>query len=413
MCGIAGFVIADGDLGKLDPEVMTKILALHMQSRGKDATGILTVSPKGRMKLRKAATAADIFLASRDGVGSRAQTVLIHTRAATKGSPTNPLNNHPIVYDTIYGIHNGMVSNDDDLFQVHGWKRYAQVDSEAIFASLHHKASPKEALEDIDASYAVAWVDTSGDPRTLWIARGWSSPLFYLRTKNGSTIFASTKAAVVDAGSAGGLIEKDKELEKYIIDTKPGTMCVTSADGTWDELTFNGLGTAATYLPGHRKTYTGGYGGYGGWDEEDWMGASGHRTGRTPIGQVGQGKVSNPYKAKEVGSLIKEGAQRHFHSVAEQRWIRQAFLNNEWVEVPAEIDADPVGVETETETFKEGDRVSMKMVPVDQGSARYFSGTVTDVSGTLGLRVDWDPSWVNPDSSGPITLIGQIALKGA
>lgn len=58
-----------------------------------------------------------------------------HCRMPTKGSVMNNDNNHPIIAGDIVGAHNGVIGNDDRLFNAFGnrFGRIAQVDSEIIF----------------------------------------------------------------------------------------------------------------------------------------------------------------------------------------------------------------------------------------------------------------------------------------
>lgn len=206
MCGIAGFCIVDSDLPFVNTANMAWSLGLDMMSRGRDATGIATVSPKGKVKVRKKPWKADVFFARHFGIGTGAQIAMIHARATTQGATTNPDNNHPVQHGRIIGIHNGMIRNDYTLFREHGWERVAQVDTEAIFAALHHLPQG-DALTAIDGSWAIAWLDLQ-EPRKLWLARGSTSPLHYACTKAGSIVFASTASAVVDAFAAGGISGK-------------------------------------------------------------------------------------------------------------------------------------------------------------------------------------------------------------
>lgn len=61
------------------------------------------------------------------------QSIIGHCRFPTKGSERVNANNHPIVVNNIVGVHNGTISNDDELFQKYALSRIAQVDTEAIF----------------------------------------------------------------------------------------------------------------------------------------------------------------------------------------------------------------------------------------------------------------------------------------
>jgi CheY-like chemotaxis protein len=66
------------------------------------------------------------------------QTTLLlgHTRMPTKGSPICNDNNHPVQAGPVFGVHNGHIANDDDLFQRLDLLRLGQVDSEIIFRIL-------------------------------------------------------------------------------------------------------------------------------------------------------------------------------------------------------------------------------------------------------------------------------------
>lgn len=273
MCGIAGFTVAPGDRGLLDTYRMTYSLGIDMMARGTDATGIATVDFKGRLKVRKAARAANVFLAERKGIGRASQSLLLHTRAATQGRPENNLNNHPIEYGNIVGIHNGIVYNDDALFKHFDWDRNGQVDSEAIFAALHH-LDRDEALTNIDAGWAVAWLQRD-DPRKLWLARGYSSPLFYALTVNGSVVFASTEHAVKEAFQWGGV-----NGDANVIKAPEGFLAHTDPDngGLIVLPEFDGSGTDAIGA----RTYKGKNNWGGHFGGEEWEYASRTYGGYTP-----------------------------------------------------------------------------------------------------------------------------------
>lgn len=277
MCGIAGFTIADGDLGHINTSAMTYVLGYEMMSRGKDATGICTIDKRGRWKVRKKPYAADVFLASRQGIGHNAQSALIHTRMFTQGKPSNPLNNHPIVTGSIIGIHNGMVFNDDKLYDHFKWTRHAEVDSEAIFAALDNLGID-DGLLQIDGSWAIAWINTHLDPRVVWLARGSSSPLCYATTINGSVIWASTTDGVKAAFEYGG-INGTPDVHY----APEGFLAHTNIEGGLTVMpAFDGSGTTAIGGRPARTTiiHAGSVqgwkghnqhsGSYGSWDDDAW-----------------------------------------------------------------------------------------------------------------------------------------------
>lgn len=145
MCGIAGIL-----LGKTERHISEQLCELFTANlianeiRGKEATGALVVQNDSSWYLEKAALPATEFtqttayrkLLSR--VNKNTTLLLGHTRKPTKGTPANNYNNHPIVRGNTIGVHNGTLSNDDEIFLTHlkagKESRIGAVDSEAIFA---------------------------------------------------------------------------------------------------------------------------------------------------------------------------------------------------------------------------------------------------------------------------------------
>lgn len=223
MCGIAGFCRHPDD--HFNANTLSRNLLLEIEERGRDATGAAWRDRRGKLVLQKYDVKASDFV-PRLALDKRAPVAVLHTRLATQGSPSNNDNNHPIPARHITGVHNGMVSNDWELFaDIKGYKRQAQVDSEAIFATLSEvdeSFTVKDALESIEARMALAWLDeTDNHPDVLHLARGDGSPLVVGQSHNGTLIFASTKKAVVNAAESVGLelpyIEEMKEGVRYTV----------------------------------------------------------------------------------------------------------------------------------------------------------------------------------------------------
>jgi glucosamine 6-phosphate synthetase-like amidotransferase/phosphosugar isomerase protein len=202
MCGIAGFCLSKEEhvsAKKLSMSLLNQIVA-----RGEDATGASWVqsdraSKKATIAVSKAPVPAYNFEQYLDGMPTGVRRAILHTRWATKGTPENNLNNHPIVSGKIVGVHNGVIGNDDNVFRYLKEARQAQVDSEAIFALLNRtKYSPSDVLKSLSGRVAIAWLDAR-DKRDLHLARVEGSPLAIGQTEKGSLVFASTMPLLVNA----------------------------------------------------------------------------------------------------------------------------------------------------------------------------------------------------------------------
>lgn len=196
---------------------LAKGLALGIEHRGYHATGVAFRTPTGScpIQIHKKDIPASEFV-KRMPMPIHAQVGLIHTRFATQGDPNDNNNNHPIANAGIVGVHNGHVSNDDDLFKMvyeAGGERHGQVDSEAIFAAIawnvarwpHTNVQLGDVLEGVRGGAAVAWLDEADQDDILHVSRISSSPLVMSWTEGGSLIFASEYPAIKDATAAVGV----------------------------------------------------------------------------------------------------------------------------------------------------------------------------------------------------------------
>jgi len=205
MCGIGAFQLKCGDG---DARRLAQNLLRGLQSRGTDASGIAWHDDNEPVTyIQKHNCAGGMMAGYLDkNIG---RTAIIHTRYATLGSPKNNDNNHPIDVNGVVGVHNGHITNHNELFKkVHEYKRKGQVDSESIFAYLRYgpkNRSLEQKLSDIQGGAAIMWLQTNSDKRYLHVARLTSSPLCYGRTKAGSVIVASTQDILEKAVSKSGM----------------------------------------------------------------------------------------------------------------------------------------------------------------------------------------------------------------
>src|SRR6266511_6016344 len=115
MCGIAGYSLsADCDV---DRTLAAQALLAGIAERGADAVGY-AYRNGGRICVHKQRSGASALL-DRIEIPQSATQVLIHVRDYTKGHPRIEANNHPIRHGSMVGIHNGMIVNDEEIFDRH------------------------------------------------------------------------------------------------------------------------------------------------------------------------------------------------------------------------------------------------------------------------------------------------------
>lgn len=203
MCGLAGFNLSPDE--NVNARDLAVALLLNVEERGRHATGAAFFED-GEPFVHKTDMPASEFVEYLD-MSPDVTNAILHTRWASQGSPKVNANNHPIDIDGIIGVHNGVIYNDTALFDRIGANlRTAEVDSEAIFATiLHGREKAPYALARVEGSAAVAWLDSYGDPDSVHVSRISSSPFVYAFTEAGSYLFASTAKAILDAANTVGM----------------------------------------------------------------------------------------------------------------------------------------------------------------------------------------------------------------
>src|SRR5256886_883300 len=176
MCGIAGYSVRSRS--SLERTLAAQALLAAIAERGADAVGYAYRSPAETYPtVVKQRTPASEFL-ERLSVPETATQLLVHVRDYTKGHPSIAANNHPVRHGPIVGIHNGIITNDDELLAPHSCARSEPrmtVDSEAIFALAAHSENDPRALEALTGSMAAARPDPR-DAGPIFAARGVRRP---------------------------------------------------------------------------------------------------------------------------------------------------------------------------------------------------------------------------------------------
>jgi len=143
------------------------MLLAENQARGRDAAGFAFLD-NGHITAVKNTGPADQLVADvsqhMPDTWDRLSTspiVVAHTRAQTQGTARDNANNHPVVWGSWAVVHNGMVLNDNELFERQGVPRFAEVDTAAIPLLLETEAtgadgSPFDSLALLGGSVSAA-----------------------------------------------------------------------------------------------------------------------------------------------------------------------------------------------------------------------------------------------------------------
>ncbi|HEV7639950.1 MAG TPA: hypothetical protein VGO39_03655 [Gaiellaceae bacterium] len=195
MCGIAGYSLRPSS--ELERTLAAQALLAAIAERGADAVGYAYRGPTDTYAtVVKQRTPASLLL-DRVSVPQEASQLLVHVRDYTKGHPSITANNHPVRHGPVVGIHNGIITNDDELLSHHACARAEPrmtVDSEAIFAIAAHSRNDARALEHLRGAMATGWLDER-EPGVVFVARGSGRPLWIGEDPQG-VFFASTRVAL-------------------------------------------------------------------------------------------------------------------------------------------------------------------------------------------------------------------------
>jgi len=210
LCGIAGYSL--GLDSALKRTLAARALLAGIAERGADAVGYAYRSPGSDVTIHKQRSGASALL-EHINVPEGANQLLVHVRDYTKGHPSLAANNHPIRHGSVVGVHNGIIVNDDELFDEHGIARAEPgmtVDSEIIFALAEQsRGRTADTFEQLYGSMAAAWLDEGR--QELVLARGMGRPLWIGLGKH-ELFFASTRLALELVASYGGLKLKKSQL---------------------------------------------------------------------------------------------------------------------------------------------------------------------------------------------------------
>ena len=216
MCGIFGIVIGE-KISLSSKELMQIVNSIFKlsESRGKEASGLavrfkdsiyILKEPITSSKLVKTANYKELFnqtIKNECYLGNQLQTplsILGHSRLQTNGQSEINTNNQPVVKDGAIGIHNGIIVNDDKLWEsFSAIKKKYDVDTEVFLSLLQmFRAQGKSLIEAVrlvfnhiegSASVAIQFNDLNN----LVLASNTGSLYLALSKNEKILVFASEK----------------------------------------------------------------------------------------------------------------------------------------------------------------------------------------------------------------------------
>jgi len=243
MCGIAGYFCYGSK--RPNKKILSNLIE-ETQSRGRHATGVSFIEDGVLRVIKSPQSGSDFVNTNEDWKNLSEESIpkfmIMHCRYKTKGEASNNMNNHPIFRDGLALVHNGSIANDDDLYEEFGFKRDAQVDTEAILAVLEDKRSEgweamTDQISELRGSFAVAAIDIT-KPDTMCFFRHNNPIEFGLDEENEILYFASTTSilnkSIVE--NYRGFLDITRPLVKWDIADNSGI--VIDAEGVVDRFDF-------------------------------------------------------------------------------------------------------------------------------------------------------------------------------
>lgn len=243
MCSISGFSPRPGTRLARNVDAAARTLAVAGRPRGRHAFGFGWTGDDAWPVYWKREGDPGRF-ARQAPLPASARALIAHTRFATQGDPKFNENNHPVVDDGLVLVHNGVVRNDAELYDVLDYERSVEVDSAVLGALIAWGpdvlgGSPLDALGLVEGRAAVAWLDTD-DGTVLHLARVTDSPIILARTASGDLLFASTEAMLF-------AVERRLGLRLTILGPMTEGSYIAARDGeVIDQQTFTVTRTADT-----------------------------------------------------------------------------------------------------------------------------------------------------------------------
>ena len=252
MCGIFGFIAATGttcDVAAAHDSL--SLLFKLSEPRGREASG-LVIATGNEANVFKRGLAPSKMLARNDyknflaeslakmavapnGKLSQPLTAFGHCRLVTNGAEMLSGNNQPILVDHSIGLHNGIVANEEALWQDYSdITRQSNVDSEVIFRLLEHhmvagdnlQGALKSTFDDIEGAASIAFLRDDADG--LVLATNTGSLYMACMEESGLFVFSSEHFILSEFLKQNTFKSKISGVE--VEQLKAGEACFVSGD---------------------------------------------------------------------------------------------------------------------------------------------------------------------------------------
>jgi glucosamine 6-phosphate synthetase-like amidotransferase/phosphosugar isomerase protein len=209
MCSIFGYVARQDE--PVDLSILRRIINVNI-ARGPHAFGFAWVDSRDRLHCFKSPGRLTDHIKMLPIVRD-ARMLIGHLRYATHGDAADNANNHPHPVDGGWLVHNGIVTNYDDVLDEHDLYPSSVCDSEAIAQLVEQSEQSTFARRTADAIEV-----TSGNLATLSL---WARPGRLIAARRGNPLFSGASPhglylASLPAGLPGAVRSlKDHHVAEY------------------------------------------------------------------------------------------------------------------------------------------------------------------------------------------------------
>lgn len=206
MCGILGIITSENsNIKPSSIQTMTNSLFKFSESRGKEAAGLAIHNDQAIYVYKQPIPASQMIRSQKYKETIKKHTrknpliIIGHSRLVTDGLETSNTNNQPVIKNNIVGIHNGIITNTNELFRKFSIKKEYDVDTEILLGLIQKFQKEENSLikavqktfNNIEGSASVALLFDNNP--YLILATNTGSLYTCSNNKKGVLVFASEK----------------------------------------------------------------------------------------------------------------------------------------------------------------------------------------------------------------------------